>query len=378
MNRRIVAVAVAVAVVAVAAGLWWFLVRSTGGDSAQSTPTARVALAPVQVGAIAQTLEAFGVVEPAPGSEQVSSAPYDCLVGAIYVAAGAEVAAGDVLLQIAPSPDSQLLFDAARSALVVAGKALSATQERFDLKLATSQDLVVARQGEADAKARVASLAARGLGGDGKIRARTAGVVSKLDVTRGAAVALGAPLASVATTHGLEARIALEGSSRSILARDQLVTLTSTDNPDPLPVESRVRTVGAALNVAAGSLDVRVPVPASAPLLLGEHVRALIEVKKHAAALIVPRSSVLPDQGAQVLFTVSAGKAARHEVTLGIASGDQLEVQGAGLKAGDAIVVTGNYELSDGMAVQAETVADKSADDAAAAASATPGAGKAP
>jgi hypothetical protein len=65
-------------------------------------------------------------------------------------------------------------------------------------------------------------------------------------------------------------------------------------------------------------------------------------------------------------------------VTLGIASGDQLEVQAAGLKAGDAIVVTGNYELSDGMAVQAETVADKSADDAAAAASATPGAGKPP
>jgi membrane fusion protein (multidrug efflux system) len=376
MNRRVVAVAVGV--VAVAAGLWWFLVRSTGADSAQSTPTARVSLAPVQVGSIAQTLEAFGVVEPAPGGETVSSAPYDCLVGAIFVAAGAEVAAGEALLQIAPSADSQLLFDAARSALVVADKALSATQERFDLKLATNQDLVVARQGEADAKARVASLEARGLGRDGKVRARAAGVVSKLDVTRGAAVALGAPLASVATTHGLEARIALEGGSRSVLARDQVVTLTSTDNPDPVPVESRVRTVGAALNVAAGSLDVRVPVPARAPLLLGEHVRALIEVKKHAAALIVPRSSVLPDQGAQVLFTVSAGKAARHEVTLGIASGDQLEVQGAGLKAGDAIVVTGNYELSDGMAVQAEPVADKPADDAAAAASATPGAGKPP
>jgi len=62
---------------------------------------------------------------------------------------------------------------------------------------------------------------------------------------------------------------------------------------------------------------------------------------------------VLPDGEAQVLFTVKNGKAVRHEVTLGIASGDSVEVTGAGLHAGDMVVTLGNYELTDGMAVQA-------------------------
>jgi RND family efflux transporter MFP subunit len=376
MNRRVLVTAVLV--VAVAAGLWWFLRGSAKSEGAASGPTARVALAPLHAGAIARNLEAYGVVQSAPGTDQVSSAPYDCLVNAVLVEAGAEVAAGDVLLQIQPSPDSLLLLDAARNALLVAEKALSATQERFDLKLATNQDLVVARQAAADAKAKVASLEARGLGGDGKIRASTAGVVSKLDVTRGSLVLLGAPLASVAMAQGLEVRLGLEGSTRSLLARNQVVTLTSSDSPNPVAIESRVRTVGAALNAAAGSLEVRVPVPTKAPLLLGEHVRALIEVNKHATALIVPRGAVLPEAGAHVLFTVKDGKAVRHEVTRGIASGDQLEVQGADLQAGDAVVVTGNYELSDGMAVQAETAAEKSTDGASAAAQHTPGADKEP
>lgn len=379
MSRRVIIVAAAVvAVVAVAAVLWLIFGRARGEDNAEATPTAHVTLAPLQIGAIAQTLEAFGVVESAPGSEQVSAAPYDCVVRAVAVETGAEVAAGDVLLQIAPSPDSQLLFEAARSALVVAQKSLSATQERFDLKLATNQEIAVAHQTETDAQAKVSSLEARGLGGDGKIRASGAGVVSKLDVSRGSLVVLGAPLVSVATAQGLEARLELEGSSRTLLARGQPATLTSADNANPVAVPSHVRAVGAALNAVAGSLEVRVPVPMKAPLLLGEHVRALIEVRRNATALIVSRTAVLPDEGAQVLYTVKNGKAVRHKVTLGIASGEQLQVQSADLKAGDAVVVTGNYELSDGMRVQTEAPAGKSGEQVSAAAQESTGADQEP
>jgi hypothetical protein len=39
-------------------------------------------------------------------------------------------------------------------------------------------------------------------------------------------------------------------------------------------------------------------------------------------------------------------------MTLGIASGDRVEVTGADLHAGDLVVTLGNYELTDGMAVQ--------------------------
>ena len=350
MNRRLL---LSTAVVLGATGLWWLL-RSTGADSAETKPTAHVTVTTLKVAAIAQSLEAFGVVESAPGAERISAAPFDCVISAVRVEPGAHVAAGDVLLEIAPSADAGLSLESARSAQLVAEKALTAAQERFDLKLGTDQDLNLARQSATDARARLKSLEARGLASAGKIRASGEGVVSKIDATRGSLVLMGAPLVAIATVAGLEARLSVEGNARAQLAKNQAVTLSSADSNDSLPVAARVRTVGAVLNPTSGSLDVRVPVPLDAPLMLGEHVRALIEVRQKNAALVVARSAVLPDEGAQVLFTVNDGKAVRHEVAIGIETNDELEVSAPDLAAGALIVTTGNYELTDGMAVQVD------------------------
>jgi RND family efflux transporter MFP subunit len=353
MNRR--AQIIAVAVVILVAGLLWYLHRSPADDTAEVKPTARVTLVPLEVGPIEQNLESFGVIESAPGSEQVVPAPFDCLVRNVHVTVGAPVAAGDVLLEISPSPDSLLLLEAARNAQAVAKNALSAAQERFDLKLATSQDLSVAQQAESDAHAKLESLQARGLGRDGMIRATSAGVVARVDATRGSQLLMGAPLVTVATAQGLEARLAVESGDRTLVARNQPATLTSTERTESISAESQVRSVGASLDAATGSLDVRVPVPETAKLMLGEHVRALIRVALHPTALLVPRSAVLPDGDAQVLYTVKDHKAVRHELKLGIANGDRLEVLAEDLKVGDAVVASGNYELTDGMAVGVDT-----------------------
>jgi membrane fusion protein (multidrug efflux system) len=67
----------------------------------------------------------------------------------------------------------------------------------------------------------------------------------------------------------------------------------------------------------------------------------------------VPRSAVLPADNKFVLFTVKNGKAVRHEVKVGLTSGDLVEVIADDLTVGDAVVTLGNYELDDGMAIQA-------------------------
>ena len=51
------------------------------------------------------------------------------------------------------------------------------------------------------------------------------------------------------------------------------------------------------------------------------------------------------------LFTVNGGKAQRVPVQTGVDAGDLIAVTGA-LKDGDVVVVSGNYELSDGMVVR--------------------------
>ena len=335
--------------------LGWFLLRhrrAAAAEEAAGKPAARVETAVLKEQAIAQTIEVFGVVAAAPSGDRVTAAPYDCVVQKIHVGVGATVAAGDVLLEIGPSPDAKLAFDSARSGLALVTKALAAAQERYDLKLATSQDLLAAQQAAEDAKLKADSFAARGLGGDGRITAPAAGVVSKLDVFAGALTPLGTALVTVSTGGQLEARLGVEAADVASVAAGQPVTLESSNRAEAEKVSATVRTVGAALDPATGAAEVRVAVPVGAALLLGEHVRAAIEIKRKDRALVAPRSAVLPDDDKQVLFTVKDGKAVKHEVKTGLATDELVEVAGEGLHAGDAVVMLGNYELEDGMAIQ--------------------------
>lgn len=342
---------------------WYFLKpHGTAAGEEGAKPAAKVETVALADQAIAQTIEVFGVVAAAPSGEQVLAAPYDLLVRKINVSAGSTVAAGDVLLEVEPSPDAKLAADSARSLSALATKALAAVQERYDLKLANRQELLTARQAAEDAKLKADSFTARGLGGDGRITAAAAGVVSKLDLLAGALAPTGTALVTVSTGGQLEARLGVEAADVVAVVAGQAVTLESSNRAEPEKVSTSVRTAGAALDPATGAAEVRAAVPAGAPLLLGEHVRAQIELQKKDHALVVPRSAVLPDDDKQVIFTVKDGKAVRHEVKLGLATDELQEVIGEGLKAGDLVVTLGNYELEDGMAIQAPEKEDKKDD----------------
>ncbi len=343
----------ALVVLVVLGGAWfWFEHRSAATEEPAATqPAARVEVAPLQQQAIARTLAAFGVVGSAPSSDVAISAPFDCLVRAVHVSVGSRVAAGDLLLEIEPTPDTKLAVASARTALTLAEKTVLATQERYDLKLATNQDLLAAKQAADDARLKVASYEARGLGGDGRILAATAGVVSRLDLSPGALALTGTMLATVAAADKLEARLGVEIAQLAQVHAGQAVTLVSANRPDVPPVASTVRAAGGTIDATMGTAEIRVGLPAGAPLYFGEHVQAAIVIEQ-ADGLVAPRSAVLPDEGKQVLFTVKDGKAVRHEVKLGIIAGDRVQVISDDLRAGDSVVTLGNYELTEGMAIQ--------------------------
>ena len=349
----------------------WFLFRKSSATPDEETKTpsvARVETTLLRNQEIAQTVTAFGVVAPSPSGDLVITAPFDCLIRKVHVVPGARVAAGDVLLEISPTPDAQLQLDAARSALSLAGKALAAAQERYDLKLATSQELLAAPQAELDARQKLTSFENRGLGAEGRITAAAAGVVSKLDLSAGALATAGTALVTVTGESQLEVRLGVEAAETAQIHAGQTVTLFSANRNDAQPINSTVRITGSNLDALTGAAEVRVPVPAGALLLLGEHVKAAVEVMKKTA-LVVPRSAVLPAEGKYELYTVKNGRAVRHEIAPGIGAGDLVEVSSADLHAGDIVVRLGNYELTDGMAVQQEETKqpadkDKSAQEA--------------
>src|SRR5258708_8161404 len=157
------------------AGAWFFFKSHAAAAEESAKPAAKVETTALADQPIAQTIEVFGVVSAAPSGEQVISTPYDIVVRKVHVSVGTTVAAGDVLLEVDPSPDAKLAADSARSVLALATRALAAVQERYDLKLANSQELLTAQQAADEAKLKADSFTARGLGGDGRIVAAAAG-----------------------------------------------------------------------------------------------------------------------------------------------------------------------------------------------------------
>ena len=129
------------------------------------------------------------------------------------------------------------------------------------------------------------------------------------------------------------------------------MTLVSASRAGTESVTPTVREVGRALDATTGAIEVRAAVPPGGRFLLGEHVRATIELQRKTA-LVVPRQALLPENGRQVLFTIKAGRAVRHEVQPGLTAGNLVEVRSAELQAGDQVVTLGNYELTDGAAVR--------------------------
>jgi RND family efflux transporter MFP subunit len=336
----------------VAAGLWWWHRPSAAADAGDAKPVATVQVTPLVREPIARILTAYGTVEASARGTTALTLAYDCVVREVRTALGARVAAGDLLLSVDPTPDAALQLGSARSLAALAARALASTRQRYELKLATDDDLRAAEQAAEDAALKLHSLEGRGLGGaGGAITAPVAGVVAKLDFQPGAIVAAGTTLAVIAGTAGLEARLGLEPSDADKVRAGQKVTLTPISRPGQAPVVSTVGSVGGLADAATGTLDGRVPVPAAAAWYPGERVQGDIELESETG-LVVPRGAVLPDDDQQVLYTLKAGKAKKHVVQVGIAAGAKLEVAAPDLAPGDPVVVQGNYELSDGMDVQ--------------------------
>ncbi len=340
----------------------WFAVRPRGEAAAEEQkPVAQVQVAPLRTAKIVDALQAFGVIEPAPSGAQGVALGFDAVVTRVAVSPGATVAKGDLLLEVQGTPDSKLAVVAARSAAKLAEQGLQSARQKFELKLATSQDLLVAQQADDDARARLASIESRGQSGDGRILAAGPGIISKVDAQVGLYVPAGTSLLTVASASLLEAHLGVEPTDASRVRAGQPVSLSAPGRPDAGEVAGTVRQVGAALDPGSGAVDVRVSIPAGGGWFAGEHVRASIHVGEKTA-LLAPRAAVLPDDAQQVIFTVKDGKASKHPVQVGIAAEQEVEISGKGLAPGDLAVVVGNYELEDGMAVAAAAPSDAKPD----------------
>ncbi len=340
----------------IALGIGYWLGHRSGGtpaaDESENSdgPVASVTLAPIKQKSITDVVTAYGSVITQPGKSHAVSVAYETRVRHVLVAPGQPVTKGQPLVEIDPSPQTQLQLAQARSAADAAQKELDQTQQKFNLKLATNQDLNQAKKNAENAQLQLQTLEQQGAASAQVVKAEMDGLVGKVDVQDGQIVQPGSPLVELVQENEIEVKLGVEPEDAVHVAVGQPVALFRVHTTGTPPITGRVRLITQRVDPDTRLVDVYVSLPDEKELWLDSYFRGELKTQTHDA-LVVPRSAVLPAGDGYVLYTVKDQRAVAHQVQIGIQNAKETEIIASDLKAGEPVVVRGNYELSDGMAV---------------------------
>ena len=261
------------------------------------------------------------------------------------------------MIELEPSPDTQLQMLQAKSAVEAAKADLEQTRRRFSDHLATNQDLLQSEQNMQLAQLKLDSLQKEGAGGP--VQLKGMGLVAKVDVQEGQVVPAGGALVEIAAGRRLQVRLGVEPSEAASIHVGDAVSLRMTRAEGPAVV-GNVRMIAQRIDPETRLTEVLVSIPPDAVMPLDAYVRGELTLAG-VDGLVVPRSAVLPADVGFSIFTIDQGKAVEHKVSI-VAEDDQsAEITGDGLGTGAAVVMVGNMELENGMSVKSGGGADDSA-----------------
>ena len=327
---------------------------ATPAEAPMSDPTATVRVAPLERRELTETIHLYGLVISGPAGSQTLSVPYESQITHILVREGQEVAAGDPILEISPSPDARLAVSQASASASSAHATLVSVQERFASHLATQQEMQQAEQAARSSDLQLQSLSVRGSAVARTLSATGPAVVSSIHVTPGAIVGAGSPLVDLDLRDHHEARFGIEVEDVRRVPLASLMVVSDLEIPPAVTVTATVRTVSDSVDAQTGLVDLFAALPPDATLLLGQHVTGSLTLSG-APALVTSRSAVLPVDDRLVVYTVVDGHAHAHVVRIGLETDTDVEiVTDDALADGDAIVVRGAQVLEDGMQVSVE------------------------
>jgi membrane fusion protein, multidrug efflux system len=344
----------AVILFVIAIGWIGFLYRqhSSGSAGANTETIAKVRIAQVQLTTMHKKITAYGSVIAAPENLRVYAVPFESKISRVTVTPGQMVRSGTVLMEVEPSHEAMLQLEEAKLAQKTAAIDVEQARKRLELKLGTIQELTQAQQALELAQVRIANLESRGIK-NGQVTAQTDGLVDRIDAQPGQIVPAGNPLIEIAAGDKLEIRLGVEPADAAQLQTGLNVEIHNVNATEPNNIIGHLRLVSQRINPSTRLVDVIVAVPERCPLLLDTYVCGKIIVASRQT-LVVPRSAILTDGEHYSVFTVKDGKAVKHIINVGLEDDIQAEVITDQLKANDPVIVEGNYELEDGMAVDTE------------------------
>lgn len=356
-RRKWIIIGIALSVIVLAAGYYLLFSKSgeqpAEGEILHQNPIAKVQVTPIKKETIMETITAYGTVAPVPGAAETISVPFESRIRHISVTEGQKISKGDMLLAIDPSPAATLQVEQAKRAYASAEQKLRKVRERVDLKLATSGELLAAEEVFQQAGLQLKSLKQRGIGREKQIRSKGSGIVYKVHVKQGSVMPAGSPLVEIVPQDQIEVRLGVEQDDADRLRQGQAVSVSLVNISQSSEVSGHIRTISRLVDPVSRLVNIFVSLTSPDGFFLGGYVRGKIVIASKKT-MVVPRSAVLPEDDHYVLFIVKNGRALKRIVTPGLENHTRIEVMGNGLNLGDLVVSLGNYELKDGMAVQAE------------------------
>jgi len=340
-----------IAVIAIVAAGYFLFSRKGGSDAgadADQEAPVPVEVAKIERKTIAEPVTAYGSVVAQPARLQVVSAAFETRVRHILVAPGQVVQKGEPLVEVDPSAAAELQLRQAVNASDAANRDLQQTQSRFNMKLATNQDLGASQKAANDAQLQLQSLRQAGLGTDHLLRAAENGIVAKVDAQAGQIVPVGGALVETVAADDIEVKLGVEPEDLSLLKAGTPVEIAPVQ--DGPPVGGAVRLVTRQTDPETRLVDVYISLPQGSGLLLDSYVKGSFN-RVAEGALVAPADAVQAEEDGFSIFTVNDGKAVRQNVTPGLQAGESIEVTGTAVREGEAVVTTGAHEMDDGEAV---------------------------
>jgi len=331
MKKLLVILIPAAAMVALVMLAWK---RLTGPDAGEMTMETDV---PVRVAEIIRTtmrgyVTAYGLVEPEPPGEREAararvSPRVPGVVVAVRVTEGQQVAKGSVLFEL----DSR----AADIAVEFAKKTLERETQLMETGGTSPKVLQQAQQQLDDARVQQAFL---------KIASPLDGTVTRVNVAPGEAVDLTSVLAEVVDLDRIVVSANVPVAEVASLEPGQSCEIVVDIGNEAISCE--LIFIGASVDLATGTVPARVSVQSASGLLPGEFVSVRIVSTEHKDSLAVPVESVSKSEdGEMVVSVVQNGIAVQMPVTTGLHDRGLVEIDGNGLRPGQAVVTEGAYAL---------------------------------
>ena len=337
-------------------------------DVLSLTPTQLASLgvrfeAPVAVSGAQSSVWSGMVSVPPQGFEQVV-APLAGRVVRVAVAAGDEVAAGQVLLSVF-SPDLVNLTQAWQSAQAseaLAAQTLAREQrlwkEGIGIERRVREAETAVQQARIEREAAAARLRGAGVnvdknaavGAELAIRAPRAGRVLSLQALPGAWLAAGEVVAGLSATEARWVEADVPVNTANSLRVGQMATIEAAQD---LSLSGRVLAIGSLVDAARQTVSVRVAVEHAADLRPGLRVSLRFADAAHQALWRMPRAALVQVDGALAVFV----KRGDTVLPLAVKSQGSSEAQPAlsgAFQAGDQVVVEGAVLLKGAWDARAE------------------------